>query len=103
MDQRYYDPMIPIFLSVDPVTAYDRPIAGFNRYRYAANNPYKFTDPDGRCEKTTGSRICGGGAGNNVSVIQVNPPGGSGGWPNGNFNSSNAQERFNAAESPRLL
>ena len=50
MQQRYYDPMLGRFLSVDPVTAYDNPIAGFNRYRYAANNPYRFTDPDGRID-----------------------------------------------------
>jgi RHS repeat-associated protein len=48
MQQRYYDPGIGRFLSVDPVTAYDQPIVAFNRYRYANNNPYKFTDPDGR-------------------------------------------------------
>src|SRR5690606_38760756 len=48
MQQRYYDPLIPRFLSVDPVTAYDNPIGAFHRYRYANNNPYKFTDPDGR-------------------------------------------------------
>ena len=46
--QRYYDPQIGRFLSVDPVTAYTNPIEAFNRYWYAANNPYKFTDPDGR-------------------------------------------------------
>ena len=50
--QRYYDPGIGRFLSVDPVTAYSNPIGAFNRYWYANNNPYRFTDPDGRysCE-----------------------------------------------------
>lgn len=48
MQQRYYDPGIGRFLSVDPVTAYNQPLVAFNRYRYANNNPYKFTDPDGR-------------------------------------------------------
>ncbi|WP_313036757.1 RHS repeat-associated core domain-containing protein, partial [Stenotrophomonas acidaminiphila] len=46
--QRYYDPLIPRFLSVDPITAYSNPVGAFNRYWYANNNPYKFTDPDGR-------------------------------------------------------
>src|SRR5690606_25952428 len=49
MQQRYYDPMLGIFLSVDPVTAYGGDMRHFNRYAYAYNNPYKFTDPDGRC------------------------------------------------------
>jgi len=49
MQQRYYDPICGCFLSVDPVTAYDEPVNYFNRYRYAGNNPYRFTDPDGRC------------------------------------------------------
>jgi RHS repeat-associated protein len=48
MQQRYYDPLIGRFLSVDPVTAYSMLGANFNRYWYANNNPYKFTDPDGR-------------------------------------------------------
>jgi uncharacterized protein RhaS with RHS repeats len=48
MQQRYYDPMIGRSLSVDPVTAYSSPGANFNRYWYANNNPYRFTDPDGR-------------------------------------------------------
>ena len=51
MQQRYYDPMIGMFLSVDPIAAYDNPIIQFNRYRYAVNNPYRFTDPDGRQER----------------------------------------------------
>lgn len=48
MQQRYMDPQLGVFLSVDPVTAYDQPVGQFNRYRYANGNPYKFTDPDGR-------------------------------------------------------
>ena len=51
MQQRYYDPQVGLFLSVDPVTAYSNPVGMFNRYRYAANNPYRFTDPDGRTFK----------------------------------------------------
>jgi len=50
MQQRYYDPVIGRFLSVDPVTAYSDPVRFFNRYRYASNNPYSFTDPDGRAD-----------------------------------------------------
>ncbi|WP_223250213.1 polymorphic toxin type 50 domain-containing protein [Marilutibacter maris] len=48
--QRYYDDDIGRFLSVDPVTAHSDPIGMFNRYKYAANNPYGFKDPDGRQE-----------------------------------------------------
>jgi len=51
MQQRYMDPQLGMFLSVDPVTAYQKPVEQFNRYRYANGNPYKFTDPDGRSGK----------------------------------------------------
>jgi RHS repeat-associated protein len=55
MQQRYYDPMIGRFLSVDPVTATS--VGGnFNRYRYGGNNPYRFIDPDGRMSSDVGSR-----------------------------------------------
>lgn len=54
MQQRYYDKDTGRFDSVDPVTAYSNPVGMFNRYRYAANNPYRFTDPDGRCYTSTG-------------------------------------------------
>lgn len=50
MQQRYYDQSIGRFLSVDPVTANSANGSNFNRFRYAANNPYRFTDPDGRAE-----------------------------------------------------
>ncbi|WP_190238502.1 RHS repeat-associated core domain-containing protein [Marilutibacter maris] len=46
--QRYYDEDIGRFLSADPVAAYGNPLDAFNRYWYASNNPYRFTDPDGR-------------------------------------------------------
>lgn len=48
MQQRYYDAAIGAMLSVDPVTAYEKPVTNFCRYCYARNNPYRFTDPDGR-------------------------------------------------------
>jgi RHS repeat-associated protein len=51
MQQRYYDPGIGRFLSVDPVTVNGNTGANFNRYKYAANNPFRFTDPDGRAER----------------------------------------------------
>lgn len=50
MQQRYFDPQIGRFLSVDPVQANPNTGASFNRYVYASNNPYKFIDPDGRSD-----------------------------------------------------
>lgn len=53
MQARYYDPVIGRFYSNDPVDVLGHmqrgnSIAhGFNRYAYANNNPYKYTDPDG--------------------------------------------------------
>jgi RHS repeat-associated protein len=46
MQARYYDPVIGRFYSNDPLGFRD--IHSFNRYAYANNNPYKYTDPDGR-------------------------------------------------------
>ncbi len=51
MQQRYYDQSVGRFLSVDPVTTDSGTGANFNRYKYAANNPYRFIDPDGRQER----------------------------------------------------
>lgn len=53
MQARYYDPVIGRFYSNDPVDALSylstpNSIHGFNRYAYANNNPYKYTDPDGK-------------------------------------------------------
>jgi RHS repeat-associated protein len=52
MQARYYDPVIGRFYSNDPVVFMGHvergnTIHGFNRYMYANNNPYKYSDPDG--------------------------------------------------------
>src|SRR5690606_11008555 len=46
-------------------TAFAVPGVNFNRYAYAANNPYRFTDPDGRQVRNSGElphrqNDCGG-------------------------------------------
>jgi len=46
MQARYYDPVIGRFYSNDPVDAHS--VHSFNRYAYANNNPYAYTDPDGK-------------------------------------------------------
>jgi RHS repeat-associated protein len=48
MQQRYYEPLAGRFLSVDPVTTDANTGGSFNRYDYANNSPYRYTDPDGR-------------------------------------------------------
>lgn len=45
---RYYDPDIGAFISVDPVSVSTTTGWNFCRYCYAAHNPCKFNDPDGR-------------------------------------------------------
>lgn len=59
MQQRYYDSSIGRFLSVDPIAANGNNGGNFNRYWYASNNPYKFTDPDGRYVCNAGKQQCG--------------------------------------------
>jgi RHS repeat-associated protein len=77
MQQRYYDPVMGRFLSVDPVVANAQTGAMFGRYHYAYNNPYKHIDPDGRAPKSAaepyGERVGGGG------FVGVAGGGGSGG------------------------
>jgi len=48
MQQRYYDPTLQRFLSPDPVQTDPHTGASFNRYEYANDNPYRYTDPDGQ-------------------------------------------------------
>jgi len=51
MQQRYYDPTIGRFLSMDPVSAMPGVPQSVNRYAYGNNSPYNYTDPDGRAAK----------------------------------------------------
>jgi len=62
MQQRYYDPVVGRFLSVDPVAADANTGGNFNRYWYANNNPYTNFDPDGRACNS----LSGGGCGQNT-------------------------------------
>jgi hypothetical protein len=48
MGGRYYDAKLGRFLSVDPVEFTETNVFSFNRYAYANNNPYAFSDPDGK-------------------------------------------------------
>ncbi|WP_412486636.1 RHS repeat-associated core domain-containing protein [Shewanella chilikensis] len=53
MQARYYDPLIGRFYNNDTVGTVahlntPNGIHGFNRYAYANNNPYRYTDPDGQ-------------------------------------------------------
>jgi hypothetical protein len=56
MQQRYYDPAIGAFLSVDPAKVNTSTAANFGRYYYATDNPYRFTDPDGRAPAGCGGK-----------------------------------------------
>lgn len=69
MQQRYYDPESGRFLSTDPVlTSSDG--GNFNRYWYANDNPYRYTDRDGRCPECIGAAI---GALLEIAVQYKNP------------------------------
>jgi RHS repeat-associated protein len=57
MQQRYFDPTLGRFLSIDPLgslapaepeSVFQAKTLNFNRYWYANGNPYRFVDPDGR-------------------------------------------------------
>lgn len=48
LQARFYDPRVGRFLSTDPSHFEDDNPFTFNRYGYANNNPYRYTDPDGR-------------------------------------------------------
>jgi len=52
MQARYYDPVIGRFYSNDPI-GFTGEVDTFNRYSYVANNPYKYTDPNGEAKVFT--------------------------------------------------
>jgi hypothetical protein len=54
MQQRYYDSESGRFLSTDPVAADPNTGGSFNRYWYANDNPYRYTDPTGTTCKSVG-------------------------------------------------
>ena len=75
MQQRYYCAECGRFLSADPVQADPNTGANFNRYWYAKDNPYRYTDPDGRQSSCTGSHIGGGACGSlNLKVYRLGEP-----------------------------
>lgn len=47
MGARWYDPVVGRFMAVDPKNFDEKDASTFNRYRYAADNPYKFIDNNG--------------------------------------------------------
>lgn len=107
MQQRYYDPLIGLFLSVDPVAAYSDPVGQFHRYRYANNNPYKFFDPDGRASDDPNRRHRGG-----LSASQASPEADriiyeKGGAPSGNIaaqmRSGDSGDRVSAAKAAMVI
>lgn len=68
MQQRYYEPAISRFVSLDPITTDSEDASAFNRYEYANSNPYTFRDPTGMLadpgwvandDSATGTRISG--------------------------------------------
>jgi len=53
---RHYDPVVGRFMGIDSIGFTEDNFRMFNRYAYANNNPFRFTDPDGNeaAEKTPG-------------------------------------------------
>jgi RHS repeat-associated protein len=48
MQARFYDPAIGRFMGIDPIGPRLSEQVSFNRYAYGNNNPYKYSDPDGK-------------------------------------------------------
>ncbi len=64
MQQRYYDPIGGRFLSPDPMAVDPGTAWNYNRYNYAAGNPYKYRDADGQAAETVwdAASLAAGGA-----------------------------------------
>lgn len=76
MQQRYADKIVGRMDSIDPVGVDATTGANFNRYAYANDNPYRYTDPDGRQSDSSGctGSLTGHCGGENLKVIQVGSP-----------------------------
>lgn len=70
MQARYYDPIIGRFYSNDPVGYRD--VHSFNRYTYAANNPYRYTDPTGEKEELAFAAGVGAGMSKESATVIAN-------------------------------
>lgn len=71
MQQRYCDPVIGRFYSNDPVGfSADNPMM-FNRYTYANNNPYKYTDPKGETPLALLGAVIGGIGAVTTTLLQT--------------------------------
>jgi RHS repeat-associated protein len=57
LNARYYDPVIGRFMAVDPVDFRQKGEQYFQRYTYADNNPYKYTDPTGEVVKEVATAL----------------------------------------------
>jgi RHS repeat-associated protein len=68
MQARFYDASVGRFLSTDPIHFTDDNPFTFNRYAYANNNPYKYTDPNGQLAFLA-PMLIGAGIGAVTSVI----------------------------------
>lgn len=74
---RYYDPVIGRFMGVDPKNFDEDDPTSFNRYSYVGNNPYRYTDPDGRARVTEGGGGPGGGYSNGGGAPRPGAAGGA--------------------------
>jgi RHS repeat-associated protein len=72
---RYYAPVLGRFLSVDPVGFEAMNEHSFGRYIYANNNPYKFTDPDGKAIVIVGSEAFKANVQALLDVLRLKPNG----------------------------
>ena len=72
MQQRYYDPVAGRFLSTDQVLTDANTGSGFNRYDYASNNPYRYTDPDGNAPTPVDAFMTAMDAGGLLASVGLN-------------------------------
>jgi RHS repeat-associated protein len=75
---RYYGSRTGRFTSVDPAIDIDSSLRApqhWNRYAYVANNPTRWTDPDGRCTDVLSCTLAFGAAGAAGGAVVGGPPG----------------------------